>query len=128
MFEHEGPAPHRRLTQISLKILFAAAGFTPSEAVRALWQLAVKQRRNAEALRSTLVEPAESQSPQAYETPSATPEDPQLAAYHERRRRIDKQIEALGIDTSRIVDDGEHDDEILADLLYARYFGGESDE
>lgn len=82
----------------------AAAGYTPSQAVRAIWELAVKLRKNPEKLRALLSGRPSTpgvQAPGNSLSEEATPaNDDGLRAHRERMATIQKRFDDLGIDTS----------------------------
>ena len=79
----------------------AAAGYTPSQAVRANWELAVKLRKNPEKLRALLSgQPSTPgvQAPGNSLSEEATPaNDDGLRAHRERMATIQKRFDDLGI-------------------------------
>lgn len=104
----------------------AAAGYTPSQAVRAIWELAVKLRKNPEKLRALLSEQPSTpgvQAPGNSLSEEATPaNDDGLRAHRERMATIQKRFDDLGIDTSMPYADDESDEEALEAALFERYW------
>lgn len=104
----------------------AAAGYTPSQAVRAIWELAVKLRKNPEKLRALLSEQPSTpgvQAPGNSLSEEATPaNDDGLRAHRERMATIQKRFDDLVIDTSMPYADDESDEEALETALFERYW------
>lgn len=104
----------------------AAAGYTPSQAVRALWVLAVDLRQRPKELESLLSErhPASEAHAAADARKEETPpdEDEGLRLHRERMNAIQQRFANLGIDTSRPYTDAEDDDAALEATLLERYW------
>lgn len=104
----------------------AAAGYTPSQAVRALWEIAVKLRKSPEKLRTLLSGPASNSVTQELQNnlvkETTSTEDEGLRAHRERIASIQKRFADLGIDTSVPFADEKSDEEALEAALFERYW------
>lgn len=104
----------------------AAAGYTPSQAVRALWVLAVDMRQRPKELESLLsghrMTPEAQAAADACEENTPPDEDEGLRLHRERMNAIQQRFANLGIDTSIPYVDTESDDEALEAALLERYW------
>ena len=104
----------------------AAAGFTPSQAVRALWEIAVRMRREPESLRDYLTGTATPSQAQhdadAAQEDIEADDDEGLRAHKARVQAIQQRFEDIGIDTSTPYADDEDDRDALGEILMERYW------
>ena len=103
----------------------ATVGYTPSQAVRALWENAVRLRRNPDALRNYLAEQgatplARPTAGEGKETPWE--EDEGLRTHEARMQAIRQRFADIGIDTSAPYADNEDDDDAREAILFERYW------
>ena len=104
----------------------ASAGISPTEAVRALWERVVLERRNPEKVREIVKgAPAGAESrDEGADAVSLEGRDPAFARAMAVQRRIESRMKSLGVDVTKPWD-GPSDDELLEEYMFARYFGGE---
>lgn len=104
----------------------AAAGYTPSQAVRALWENAVALRRDTETLKDYLSRQSpksQAQPAQSEPTEEAVPEEDEgLRAHNARMQAIQQRFAAIGIDTSAPYADDESDDDAREAVLIEKYW------
>lgn len=104
----------------------AAAGFTPSQAVRALWENAVRMRREPESLRDFLT--GKEPLPQTQHTADTAQkeieadDDEGLRAHKAHVQAIQQRFESIGIDTSTPYADDEDDRDALSEILMEKYW------
>lgn len=96
--------------------VFASLGMSPSEAVRALYEVAVKNRYNLGFLSSLLSEQ------KAPEPSQASSEDPKLKAVEEGRKIVERARKELGISEEAMqkVWTTTSDKELLEQAMYER--------
>ncbi len=101
----------------------AEAGYTPSQAVRAVWELAVRLRNQPGRLRKLL----EKVTPKPMVTAEGDAEkgevmapDLQLQQHLQRAKRVELRMASLGINPSAPWDDD--DNELLMQALFERHW------
>ena len=104
----------------------AAAGFTPSQAVRALWENAVRMRREPESLRNFLTGkeplPHTQRVDDTAQEESEADDDEGLRAHRARVQAIQQRFDDIGIDISTPYADDEDDRDALGEILMERYW------
>ena len=96
--------------------VFESLGWSPSQAVRALYETAVRHRYDAATLRSFLT------GSEGEENSGAAAENPKLKAVEEGRKAVDRAIKELGIseEAMRRVWTTTTDKELLQQARYER--------
>lgn len=104
----------------------ASAGISPTEAVRALWERVVLERRDPARVREIVTGAPAGAEPRDEGASAGSLEgrDPAFARAMDVQRRIEARMKSLGVDVARPWD-GPSDDELLEEYMFERYFGGE---
>ncbi len=77
---------------------FASIGYTPSQAVRLLWEIAVSLRDRPQELAAYLMGPGYDNSGSSSQKDEEV-EDEKLRSFRDGQRRISEMIEKLGVST-----------------------------